>query len=307
MLLFINVNFGVFMSQLGNLDLLYFGLAVLSYLGLNFCLAFRIQLMLRRLGHSMPFIRVLLFHFTSMILGDVTPGRAGYFGMILLLRDKVKAQDTFSILTIGQIIDFLLKIIGTIAFAALVSTTVLDMNANVVFIAVLLVAAVAAGSALLLFSRRFLRLMCIASGFRTVKNLYRFLLGVQDSTAVLRPVLSWAFLVSVGGWVLVAAQWYFMARAVDIEFSFLYFLLMQAIASTVSFIPVSLGGAGFQEFAIAALLKNASSLPVTYVQALVFGILIRTSSLLTDCLFGVANLHRLSLLDALNARERKGA
>ena len=67
------------MAVLGETDLKYFILACISYLFLNLVLAFRLSYLLKKIGHNIKYINVFLSHMGGMIVGDITPGRSGYF------------------------------------------------------------------------------------------------------------------------------------------------------------------------------------------------------------------------------------
>ena len=291
-LLFINVDPGLLWARLQAINYVYLMLALLSYLCLNFALAFRLFLLLSTLGYHHSYRQILLFHFTSMMLGDVTPGKVGYFGLVLLLKD-VKTEDTLSVLTIGQIMDFLMKIVGTAAFAALLSGILLRGDWGMVIAGVTVVSALTLIASLLIWSDRSVKLLRLLS-FGALKRLTRLIEDVQASTSRLTSELVKALAISIAGWVFVGAQWYFIFLALlpDTNLSFLYFFLLQSLVSTIAFIPVSLGGTGPQEYAIVALLRISE---VGYTPAVTFGILVRGLNMLVDAGLGAFNLRKLSI------------
>ncbi len=293
-ILFIKVDPGLLLESLRTINYRYLALALLGYLCLNFALAFRLFILLNKLGYHHTYCQILLFHFTSMILGDVTPGKVGYFGLVLLLKD-VKAEDTLSVLTIGQIMDFIMKIVGTIAFAALLSGILLHEYRGVLIAGITVVTALTLIASLLIWSDRSVKLLRIFS-FGALKKLTNLIEGIQASTSRLKSELVKALVISIAGWVFVGAQWYFIFLALlpDTNLSFLYFFLLQSIVSTIAFIPVSLGGTGLQESAIVAILRISE---VGYTHAFTFGILVRGMSILVDAGLGTFNLRKLSIKD----------
>jgi uncharacterized protein (TIRG00374 family) len=277
---------------------------LLESLGLNFALAFRLFWLLNKLGyHHYSYWNILLFHFTSMILGDVTPGKVGYFGLLLLLKD-VKTEDTLSVLTIGQIMDFIMKIAGTVAFAVILSGILLKFQA-VLLAGITMMVALTAIASLLIWSEKSVKLLSFFS-FGPLKKVTNIVEGVQASTSRLKSELVKALLISIAGWVFVGAQWYFiflaLSPATNTKISFLFFFLLQAVVSTLAFIPVSLGGAGLQESAIVIILE-IPGVGVGYTLALTFGILVRGMSILVDAGFGTFNLRKISLRGILEDRK----
>lgn len=301
-ILLLKVDLGLLLESLQTINYWYLALAFIGYLGLNFALAFRLFWLLNKLGyHHYSYWNILLFHFTSMILGDVTPGKVGYFGLLLLLKD-VKTEDTLSVLTIGQIMDFIMKIVGTVAFVALLSGILLNEYQGVVIAGITVVTALTLIASLLIWSEKSLKLLRIFS-FGALKKLTNLVEGVQEATSRLKSELVKALVISIAGWVFVGAQWYFIFLALlpDTNPSFLYFFLLQAIASTVAFIPVSLGGIGLQESAIIGILLISVS-NIDYTSAFTFSILVRGMSILVDASFGTFNLRKLSIKDIMEGR-----
>ena len=301
-ILFLKVDLGLLLESLQTINYWYLALAFIGYLGLNFALAFRLFWLLNKLGyHHYSYWNILLFHFTSMILGDVTPGKVGYFGLLLLLKD-VKTEDTLSVLTIGQIMDFIMKIAGTVAFAVILSGILLEFQA-VLLAGITMMVALTAIASLLIWSEKTLKLLSFFS-FGPLKKVINLVEDVQASTSRLKSELAKALLISIAGWVFVGAQWYFIFLALSptTNISFLFFFLLQAVVSTLAFIPVSLGGIGLQESAIVIILR-ISGVGVGYTLALTFGILVRGMSILVDAGFGTFNLRKISLRGILEDRK----
>ncbi len=300
-ILFLKVNPGLLLESLRTINYWYLTLALLSYLCLNFALAFRLFLLLHKLGyHHYSYWNILLFHFTSMILGDITPGKVGYFGLVLLLKDA-KAEDTVSVLTVGQIMDFIMKIVGTIAFAVIISGILLEFQ-GVLVAGIVVVVALTTTASLLIWSERSLKLLQFFS-FGALKKLTNLIEGVQGATSRLKSELIKALVISIVGWVFVGAQWYliFLALLPAANVSYLYFFLLQSVVSTIAFIPATLGGIGLQESSIVAILQ-ISEVGLGYTMAFTFGILIRGMSMLVDASFGTFNLRKLPIKDILEDR-----
>ncbi len=301
-ILFLKVDLGLLLESLQTINYGYLALAFIGYLGLNFALAFRLFWLLNKLGyHHYSYWNILLFHFTSMILGDITPGKVGYFGLLLLLKD-VKTEDTLSVLTIGQIMDFIMKIAGTVAFAVLLSGILLEFQA-VLLAGITMMVALTAIASLLIWSEKSVKLLSFFA-FGPLKKVTNIVEDVQASTSRLKSELIKALLISIAGWVFVGAQWYFifLALSTNTNLSFLFFFLLQAVVSTLAFIPVSLGGIGLQESAIVAIL-GIPGVGVGYTLAFTFGILVRGMSVLVDAGFGTFNLRKISLRGILEGKK----
>ncbi|MCD6456506.1 MAG: flippase-like domain-containing protein, partial [Methanophagales archaeon] len=285
--------------------LLVFSVSFYRLFGLEFSTCFQTFLAAEQTGLS-PLL--VLEHFAvSFLINDSwrrNPGKVGYFGLVLLLKD-VKTEDTLSVLTIGQIMDFIMKIAGTVAFVALLSGILLNEYQGVVIAGITVVTALTLIASLLIWSERSVKLLSFFS-FGPLKKVTNIVEDVQASTSRLKSELAKALLISIAGWVFVGAQWYFiflaLSPATNTKFSFLFFFLLQAVVSTLAFIPVSLGGAGLQESAIVAIL-GIPGVGVGYTLALTFGILVRGMSILVDVGFGTFNLRKISLRGILEGKK----
>src|SRR3990170_4518218 len=69
-------------------DMTYFILACLSYLFLDIVLSLRLSYLLERIGYRIKFKSVFFSHMGGMIIGDITPGRSGYFLTPPILKKK---------------------------------------------------------------------------------------------------------------------------------------------------------------------------------------------------------------------------
>ncbi|MDL5503085.1 MAG: flippase-like domain-containing protein, partial [Candidatus Methanoperedens sp.] len=111
------LNLNEIFEVLKKTDLSYFIMACLSYLFLDLVLALRLSYLLKKIGQEMKFKDVFFSHMGGMIIGDITPGRSGYFLTPLILRKKAGVPITGGMACIfaPQGIEFILKVAGAIA------------------------------------------------------------------------------------------------------------------------------------------------------------------------------------------------
>ena len=292
-LLFYNADITQLWNILQKVNYFFIVLSILAYFGLNLCLAFRLYILLTHLGYNIEYSKILSFHFGSMVLADITPGKVGYFGMILLLKDRVKIEDSTSALTIGQILDFFLKIMGAFLFILIISEALVGEYRNVILLGVIFVLFLTIILSVLIWTPFALKFIDKFEKIPIGKKIKKLLVKVQNSSSELKPAITKSFAVSIIGWMFIGAQWYFIALAIGIEdFSIIYFLLLQPISSTVAFIPVTLGGIGLQESAIVALMKVSGT---EYTSAFAMGVLIRGLSIMIDAICGINKVKEISL------------
>ncbi|MFA4935807.1 MAG: lysylphosphatidylglycerol synthase domain-containing protein, partial [Candidatus Methanoperedens sp.] len=109
---------------IGRTDILFFILACLSYICLNLVLASRLFYLLTRIGYRIKYLSVFLSHMGGMIVGDITPGRSGYFLTPSILKKiaGVRITDGMACIFAPQGIEFILKVGGAVAAILYIST-----------------------------------------------------------------------------------------------------------------------------------------------------------------------------------------
>src|SRR3990170_6559963 len=118
------INISEVISVLNETNPLYFLVACLSYLCLNLTLASRLSYLLGKIGYKNKFLPIFFSHMGGMIVGDVTPGRSGYFLTPSVLKKKTGTPITYGMACIfaPQGIEFILKVGGAFAAIMYIST-----------------------------------------------------------------------------------------------------------------------------------------------------------------------------------------
>ena len=276
------LNLNEIFEVLKKTDLSYFIMACLSYLFLDLALALRLSYLLKKIGHKMKLKDVFLSHMGGMIIGDVTPGRSGYFLTPLILRKKagVPITEGMACIFAPQGIEFILKVAGAVA-AIIYLSFYLNIEKNfIIYAGIGSVILLVVGILMLLISwnnekmtSKFLVKIPFLNKF--TENLSSF----KDRSILIKDSLNIILILYTIGWIFAALQWYFLGKAIGIEISFFIFFLLHPLITILMFVPLSPAGLGLMEGGIILVFSFFGISPAL---GMVFSVLVRVSILVID-------------------------
>ena len=276
------LNLNEIFEVLKKTDLSYFIMACLSYLFLDLVLALRLSYLLKKIGHEMKLKDVFLSHMGGMIIGDVTPGRSGYFLTPLILRKKagVPITEGMACIFAPQGIEFILKVAGAVA-AIIYLSFYLNIEKNFIIYAGI-------GSVILLFVGILMLLISWNNEKMTSKFLVKIpflnkftenLSSFKDRSILIKDSLNIILILYTIGWIFAALQWYFLGKAIGIEISFFIFFLLHPLITILMFVPLSPAGLGLMEGGIILVFSFFGISPAL---GMAFSVLVRVSILVVD-------------------------
>ena len=276
------LNLNEIFEVLKKTDLSYFIMACLSYLFLDLILALRLSYLLKKIGHEMKLKDVFLSHMGGMIIGDITPGRSGYFLTPLILRKKagVPITEGMACIFAPQGIEFILKVAGAVV-AIIYLSFYLNIEKNFIIYAGI-------GSVILLFVGILMLLISWNNEKMTSKFLVKIpflnkftenLSSFKDRSILIKDSLNIILILYTMGWIFAALQWYFLGKAIGIEISFFIFFLLHPLITILMFVPLSPAGLGLMEGGIILVFSFFGISPAL---GMAFSVLVRVSILVVD-------------------------
>ncbi|VVB87894.1 Lysylphosphatidylglycerol synthase TM region [uncultured archaeon] len=276
------LNIKEVISVLRETDFTYFILACLAYLCMNVVLASRLGYLLNRIGYNIKFPTVLISHLGGMVVGDVTPGRSGYFLTPAILKKKAgcRITDGMACIFAPQAVEFILKVAGAIAAILFISTLpgisrdiLIPAGIGVAFLFI-------AGVLMLIISWRnetisttFIRKLPFLGKF--TENLSLF----KERSIQIKGSINAILMLYMISWVFAGLQWYYLGKALGIPLSFFAFFLLHPLITILMFVPISPAGLGLMEGGVILIF---SLFGVSSAMALGFSVLVRLSILLVD-------------------------
>ncbi len=284
--------------------LMYFILACLSYFFLNLVLASRLTYLLKKIGYEIKFKNVFLSHMGGMLIGDITPGRSGYFLTPPILKKKagIPITEGMACIFAPQGIEFILKVGGAVA-AIIYLSMYFNIEKNIIIYA-------SVGSIILLIvgiimltiswhdeklTSRFLGRILYLNRF--AENLSSF----KNRSILIRNNLNIILILYTIGWVFAALQWFFLGKAIGINISFFAFFLLHPLITILMFVPLSPAGLGLMEGGIILVF---SFFGISREMGLVFSVLVRLSILVVD-LMGLKTIIAASNISIENSPDQQ--
>jgi hypothetical protein len=229
---------------------------------------------------SLP--EVLLSHMCGMLYGSATPGRVGYYYTSFSIAKKTgtSRSGNIGILTLFQGMNFLLKVVLCMTAVFYFSAYITDASsqeylllAGLFPIAGLIIIAVA------LYTKILNRLL---AKLPKSSKLLEYVDRMQETTKKVRgSQIVKILIVSLLGWLMISAQWYFLAISMDAAISYATALMLQPILTTVMFVPLSPSGLGLAEGGSALLFKAVG---LTLADGVAFMLLVRINSIIVDAI-----------------------
>ncbi|MHA1960565.1 MAG: lysylphosphatidylglycerol synthase domain-containing protein, partial [Candidatus Thorarchaeota archaeon] len=181
--------------------------------------ALRLAFLSDRLDLFFPIFKANL---GGMLLGDVTPGRAGYFATPLIVNKncpELRRGRVLNVLFFGQIFDFLLRAVLLTA-AVFTIFYALNVSRNLYlygFLSLALVVALAVGFAMLAYGKIPSFLMWFIDKIPPISRLFRRYIEYTETASYTPKKAGGAFLITIVGWLLTALRWITVGHALGLD------------------------------------------------------------------------------------------
>jgi len=276
------LDFGEVISVLSEIDPFYFIIACFSYLCLNFVLSFRLTLLLKKIGYNIKYMPVFFSHMGGMIVGDITPGRSGYFLTPPILKKKtgVHITDGMACIFAPQAVEFILKVGGAIAAFLYISGISANSKNLLIYVTSGAFLLMAAGIMMLIISwhnekmtMKFMNSIPFLNKFS--ENLFSF----KERSIQIKGSINIILILYFIGWFFAALHWFYLGKALGIELPFFTFFLLHPLISILMFVPISPAGLGLME---GGMIIVFSLFGISAPIGLAFSVLVRVSILMVD-------------------------
>lgn len=221
--IFIKFDINDVVFVLKKTDYIFFILACISYLFLNFVLAGRLDYLLTKIGYKPRYPTVFLSHMGGMIVGDLTPGRSGYFltPPILKKNTGTKITDGMACIFAPQGIEFILKVGGAIAAIFYISSRSPIRNDVLISVSIGAILLLIVGILMLMISWRDEELTSkIVRKLPFFKNFTDKVSFFKERSTQIKSSLNAILILYMIGWVFAGLQWFYLGKALGIQLPF---------------------------------------------------------------------------------------
>jgi len=240
-------------KTLTSINIRFFVLAMCAYVIMNVLMAFRLKIIFKNIGRTISLKELLLAQFGGMLASDVTPGRSGYLILPFLIKDKVPLESGFSAIFGVQIIDFSVKILGSV-LAVIFLSSIIKIDAALLWLVALgitIVVIFAFLMAFMLWSKKAEGIICHLVKIPIVGKLFSKLVNklcaFQHDAGKIKSVYPQLIGLTAITWIVKGFEWTFLGMALGFSFPFYLYMLLQPLITILQFVPISPAGLGFQE------------------------------------------------------------
>ncbi|UPG85816.1 flippase-like domain-containing protein [Luteibacter aegosomatis] len=262
--------------------------------------AWRWNLILADVGDALPVHRLLRIYAAAFFLGLVSPGRLGELVRIWMARDHARGlSSAASTVVFDRVFDVVPTLVISAAFgAAMGAGQASHLVAGIRIALGLLIA----GAVYLLIFPQWLQSRVEAVTAATMRRFHISDDGEATQKVFSRRVLLRAFAVSVFSQGMVLFQTWLFCKAVGAQINPLVTFAIVTMATVIASLPLSVGGIGTREVAVAGAL---SALGVSQAQAMGFSLLTLVNFLVVAAVTMCAFVGRPADIAAIETGSRR--
>ncbi|MCX6693510.1 MAG: flippase-like domain-containing protein [Methanomicrobiales archaeon] len=274
--LIFSFNFQLLLSELSSIDLRFLILGGFAYLLNNMLMAYRLKVILKKLGSYIRFKFVFLSHMGGMIASDVTPARSGYIYTAYALKGHgIDYSKGLASITSTFIFDLTFKLgIAVIGIAYIFSAIFYIESIYFLILSFLLVTFIIGVYLVITYKDEFSERL-----FKKFK-LKREILDMLSLNKKIHTMLPFIFSISFFGWILRGVEWFLIAAAIQgCTLSLTESLFLNPLITLFSIIPLTPAGLGVQEAGAIGIISLFGIVPSI---ALLFALTVRIIEMAID-------------------------
>ncbi len=244
------------LKQLHFLPLFYAALLVIPQITLR---AYRWHRLLVRSDISCPFIKSVIFYFSSNYIGLITPGRLGEISKALFLKEY--GFSSFSYAMPGVIIDRVSDLYVLLLFS-LTGIWYFDIfkNSYTVLYSIITITVIAGCSLpffIILRLENTVNWLCRQFSKRTSGKWEVALdLFTKGFSVLINPELFYTFFITLLSYLIYFYQNYLIADSLNLSISYFSIIQIISVATLIAYIPISVAGLGTREAVLIFLFQH---------------------------------------------------
>jgi len=209
-------------------------------------IVYRIKYVLSKF-HEISTKKVFWSHFFGYLIGQITPGKLGYFSMAYAFKkDNIPYSLSSSVLILCQLISFIIQMIlagfCVIYLAGAVETT------GIIYMILILGWVLDAIILTLLFLKYGAwKLTGLLKRLPKGIKLLNFINGVNRDFSGIKRYSPVIFILTLFCWILSGIGWWAFGKALDVNLPIFVYILLNPLISSLTFVPITPAGIGIAE------------------------------------------------------------
>jgi uncharacterized protein (TIRG00374 family) len=209
-------------------------------------IVFRLKYVLTKF-HKISAGKVFWGHFFGYLVGQVTPGKLGYFSASYAFKkDNIPVSFSSSVLLLSQLVSFIVQMILA-GFSVLYLASSLEVTGLIYMVLILGWTFVAIAITLIFLKYGMWKFTGLVKRLPLGIKILKFTNNLnRDFTQIKRyvPIL---FIISLFTWIIAGISWWTFGKALNINLPFFAYLLLNPLISSLTFFPITPAGIGIAE------------------------------------------------------------
>jgi len=198
--------------------------------------------------HKISYKDLFWFHFFGYAIGQLTPGKLGYFSVAYLLKkQKISYSFSTSVLIFAQFMSLTVQVIlASFGIFYLILMKGVDLGGIIYVILALGWISVLSVGIVLFFKYGPSRLKFIKK-FPYGEKIFGMMGNLDRDFSKVKPMISTVFIITLVMWLISGLAWYFIGMSLGMDISIISYILLNPLISSSTFIPISPSGMGIAE------------------------------------------------------------
>jgi uncharacterized protein (TIRG00374 family) len=241
-----NLRIDVIIETIKEANILWITLGGLLLFISHLLIVYRIKYVLGKF-HNLSTKKVFWSHFFGYLIGQITPGKLGYFSMAYAFKkDKIPYSLSSSVLILSQLVSFIVQVIFA-GFCVIYLASFVEA-AGIIYLILILGWVIAAIALTVIFMKYGLwKLSGPIKRLPKGIKLVNFLNGLSKDFSNLKSYVPIILILTIFCWLISGIGWVAIGVGLDMDLPFFVFILLSPLISSLTFFPLTPGGLGIAE------------------------------------------------------------
>jgi len=241
-----NLRIDVLIETAKEANLLWLALGGLLIFIAHLAIVYRIKYVLGKF-HHISTKKVFWAHFFGYLIGQITPGKLGYFSLAYAFKkDKIPYSLSSSTLILSQLVSFIIQMILA-GVCVIYLASAVEANAMIYLLLILGWVLDVIILTLLFLKYGTWKLTGLIRRLPKGKKLLKFLNSLSRDFTNIKNYVPGIFILTLFSWIVGGIGWWTYGMALNVNLPFFMYIVLNPLISSLTFVPLTPGGLGIAE------------------------------------------------------------
>ena len=241
-----NLKINVLIETIKEANIIWIVLGGLLIFITHLIIVYRLKYVLGKF-HQLSTKKVFWSHFFGYLIGQITPGKLGYFSLAYIFKkDKIPYSLSSSTLILCQLISFIIQMILA-GFCVIYLASAVETSGMIYMLLVLGWVLYVIILTLLFLKYGTWKFTGLIKRLPKGMKLLNFINGLSRDFTDIKSYIPVIFILTLFSWLVGGISWWTYGMAFNVELPFFVYILLNPLMSSLTFIPLTPGGIGIAE------------------------------------------------------------